>query len=107
MIEKNGMVIATETKPLPTPEQKPRLKHMVACKTVREYNNRNQEKIRKFCLEEEKAAKRPTITANTQGPSSPQTISPSPLAPRTKKQAITKNTTSRSKIKTETKWSKD
>ena len=29
---------------------------MVACKPLREYNN-NQEKIKKFCLEEKKEAK--------------------------------------------------
>ena len=43
VIRKSDIVIATETKP--------RLIHMVACKTVDEYK-RNQEKIRKFCLEE-------------------------------------------------------
>ena len=43
VIRKSDIVIATETKP--------RLIHMVACKTVGEYK-RNQEKIRKFCLEE-------------------------------------------------------
>ena len=40
---KSDIAIATETKP--------RLIHMVACKTVGEYK-RNQEKIRKFCLDE-------------------------------------------------------
>ena len=67
VIRRKDIAIATETKSLPPPEQKHRLIYMVACKTVREYN-RNQEKIRKFRLEEEKAAKRATITANTQGP---------------------------------------
>ena len=43
VIRKNDIAIATETKP--------RLIHMVACKTVGEYK-RKQEKIRKFCLEE-------------------------------------------------------
>ena len=43
VIRKSDIAIATETKP--------RLIHMVACKTVGEYK-RNQEKIRKFCLEE-------------------------------------------------------
>ena len=38
------------------PEAKPRLIHMVACKTIGEYR-RNQEKIKKFCLEETKKAK--------------------------------------------------
>ena len=36
-----------------TEQQKPRLIHMVACKTVGEYK-RNQEKIKKFILEEAK-----------------------------------------------------
>ena len=43
VIRKSDIAIATETKP--------RLIHMVACKTVGEYKC-NQEKIRKFCLEE-------------------------------------------------------
>ena len=43
VIRKSDIAIATEIKP--------RLIHMVACKTVGEYR-RNQEKIRKFCLEE-------------------------------------------------------
>ena len=43
VIRKSDIAIATETKP--------RLIHMVACKTVSEYK-RNQEKIRKFCSEE-------------------------------------------------------
>ena len=43
VIGKSDIAIATETKP--------RLIHMVACKTVGEYK-RNQEKIRNFCLEE-------------------------------------------------------
>ena len=50
VIRKNDLAIVTETKPLETTE-KPRLKHMVACKTVGEYK-RNQEKIKRFCLEE-------------------------------------------------------
>ena len=54
-IRKSDLAIATETyqKPTQPPENKPRLIHFVACKTVREYN-RNREKIRKFCLEEKK-----------------------------------------------------
>ena len=43
VIRENDIAIATETKP--------RLIHMVPCKTVGEYK-RNQEKIRKFCVEE-------------------------------------------------------
>ena len=50
VIRKNDIAIASETKPIIEP--KPRLIHMVACKTVEEYK-RNQEKIRKFCLEAE------------------------------------------------------
>ena len=44
VIRKNDIAIAKETKPLP--ETKPRLIHMVACKTIGEYR-RNQEKIKK------------------------------------------------------------
>ena len=43
VLRKSDIAIVTETKP--------RLIHMVACKTVGEYN-RNREKIIKFCLEE-------------------------------------------------------
>ena len=53
VIRKNDLAIDTEKKTLPTHqivENKPRLIHMVACKTVGEYK-RNQEKIKKFCLE--------------------------------------------------------
>ena len=55
VVRRNDLAIVTETKPRETePEPKPRLIHMVACKTVGEYK-RNQEKIRKFCLEEKAA----------------------------------------------------
>ena len=62
VIRKNEIAIATESiqllPPEPKPsETKPRLIHMVACKTVGDYK-RNQEKIRKFSLEEAKAAKK-------------------------------------------------
>ena len=40
VIQKNDIAIATETKPIP---EKPKLIHLVACKTVGEYK-RNQEK---------------------------------------------------------------
>ena len=53
VIRKNDLAIVTEKKTLPTHqtvENKPRLIHMVACKTVGEYK-RNQEKIKKFFLE--------------------------------------------------------
>ena len=59
VIRKNDLAIVTEKKTLPTQqivENKPRLIHMVACKTVGEYK-RNQEKIKKFCLEEAKQKK--------------------------------------------------
>ena len=59
VIRKNDLAIVTEKKTLPTHqkvENKPRLIHMVACKTVGEYK-RNQEKIKKFCLEEAKQKK--------------------------------------------------
>ena len=61
VIRKNDIAIATETKPLP--ETKPRLIHMVECKTIGEYR-RNQEKIKKFFLEEAKQ----NATNNTSGP---------------------------------------
>ena len=51
---KNDLAIVTEKKALPTQQtvvNNTRLIHMVACKTVGEYK-RNQEKIKKFCLEE-------------------------------------------------------
>ena len=62
VVRKNDITIVTESIPLPPPqpkppETKPRLIHMVACRTVGDYK-RNQEKIRKFCLEEAKAARR-------------------------------------------------
>ena len=59
VIRKNDLAIVTEKKTLPTQqivENKPRLIHMVACKTVGEYK-RNQEKIKKVCLEEAKQKK--------------------------------------------------
>ena len=43
VIRKNDIAIATESIPIPPPEPKPRLIHMVACKTVGEYK-RNQTK---------------------------------------------------------------
>ena len=64
VIRKNDIAIATETKPI---SEKLRLNHMVACKTVGEYK-RNQEKIRKFCLDEAKkqiAASKPLGTKRT------------------------------------------
>ena len=71
-IRKNYIAIATESIPLPPPEPKPpetkpRLIHMVACKTVGEYK-RNQEKIRQFCLEEAKAAKKAQSSSQRNSP---------------------------------------
>ena len=63
VLRKNDIAIATETKPLQ--ERKPRLIHMVACKTIGEYRG-NQEKIKKFCLEEAKQ----NAKNNTSGPMS-------------------------------------
>ena len=67
VIRRNDLAIVTETNPRePEPEPKPRLIHMVACKTVGEYK-RNQEKIRKFCLEEKAAlARQQEATAKQQ-----------------------------------------
>ena len=59
VIRKNQLAIVNEQKPITETteeQQKPRLIHMVACKTVGEYK-RNQEKIKKFCLEEAKQQK--------------------------------------------------
>ena len=105
VIRQNGIAIATETKPLPPPEPKARFIHMVACKTVGEYK-RNKEKIRKFCLEEEKAAKLTARTSFPQGPSSSHTQQQqsTELKP---KQTPTKKTTLNRKAKVETKWSKE
>ena len=62
VIRKSDIAIATETKP--------RLIHVVACKTVGEFK-RNQEKIRKFCLEEA----RNNTTRNQQKNQGPSTES--------------------------------
>ena len=65
-IRKSDLTIATETYQKPTQTQnKPRLIHFVACKTVREYN-RNKEKIRKFCLEKKKQLQREAQLTGTQ-----------------------------------------
>ena len=59
VMRKNHLAIVNEQKPISETiqeQQKPRLIHMVACKTVGEYK-RNQEKIKKFCLEEAKQQK--------------------------------------------------
>ena len=105
VIRQNDIAIATETKPLPPPEPKPRLIHMVACKTVGEYK-RNKEKIRKFCLEEEKAAKLTARTSFPQGPSSSHTQHQQSTEPKPK-QTTTKKTTLNRKAKVERKWSKE
>ena len=66
------------TQPLtPQPRQPSppkRLKHMVGCKSLREYNN-NKEKIKQFCLEEKRQMKlRQSQLA--QGPSTSSTKAP-------------------------------
>ena len=66
-IRKSNLAIATKTyqKPTQPQENKPRLIHFVACKTVREYN-RNKEKMRQFCLEEKKQLQREGQLTGTQ-----------------------------------------
>ena len=104
VIRKNDIAIATESIPRPPPqpkppETKPRIIHMVACKTVGEYK-RNQEKIRKFCLEEAKAAKQTQPTK--QGSSPGKDYSKRRTRPSQPKQS-----TAKPKTKTETKWTKE
>ena len=77
VIRKNQLAIVNEQKPiteLTEEQQKPRLIHMVACKTVGEYK-RNQEKIKKFCLEEAKQQKVTKTTPPTGGHKIQQTNS--------------------------------
>ena len=77
VIRKNDPAIVTETKPRETePEPKPRLIHMVACKTVGEYK-RNQEKIRKFCLEEKAALTKQQAAKEKQTRATP--LQPAPI----------------------------
>ena len=77
VIRKNHLAIVTETKPRePEPEPKPRLIHMVACKTVGEYK-RNQEKIRKFCLEEKAALTKQQAAKEKQTRATP--LQPAPI----------------------------
>ena len=60
VIGKSHLALVNEQKPIPeitTEQQKPRLIHMVACKTIGDYNW-NQEKVKKFCLEEAKQQKK-------------------------------------------------
>ena len=58
VIRKNDLTIVTQ--PLTSQQRQPspprRLIHMVACKSLREYNN-NKEKIKQFCLEEKRQMK--------------------------------------------------
>ena len=104
VIRRNDKAIATETLSLPPPkpkipEPKPRLIHMVTCKTVGEYK-RNQEKICKFCLEEAKKAKKAQLPSqsNSSGKGhSKRTIQPSEPQQKPTKQS--------SKVKT--KWTKE
>ena len=77
VIRKNQLAIVNEQKPITESteeQQKPRLIHMVACKTVGEYK-RNQEKIKKFCLEEAKQQKVTKATQPTGGHKTQQTNS--------------------------------
>ena len=131
VIRKSDIAIATETKPIPetrpNPEPKPRLIHMVACKTVVEYK-RNQEKIRKFCLEEARTAKlanKPLATgisqATIQGSSNTHDLpGPSRTPSDPKKNTISKKPTEKEGTKkaqkrpiatrfipSKTRWSKD
>ena len=78
---------------------------MVECKSVGE-NKRNQEKIRKFDLEEQKAAKLTARTSFPQGPSSPHTQQLQPMEPKPKQDPQRKTTLNR-KAKAEIKWSEE
>ena len=119
VIRKNDLAIATETKPLP--ETKPCLIHMVACKTIGEYR-RNQEKIKKFCLEEAKqntknnksAPMRSLPTTNesqdTPGPSRTQSKPATSAPKRTRSDLESSNKPKKRTYKKEpinTKWSKE
>ena len=54
VVRKSGIAKATDTRTsVRTKQAKPRLMKFVACKTVGEYN-RKEENIRKFCLDEQK-----------------------------------------------------
>ena len=78
VIRKSDLSIVTETKSLePESEPKPRLIHMVACKTVSEYK-RNQEKIRKFCLEEKAALAKQQVAKANQTRTTPLQPAPTP-----------------------------
>ena len=75
LIRKNHLAIVNEQKLITETtdeQQKPRLIHMVACKTVGEYK-RNQEKIKKFCLEEAKQQKVTKAAQPTGGHKNQQT----------------------------------
>ena len=77
VIRKNQLAIVNEQKPITESteeQQKPRLIHIVACKTFGEYK-RNQEKIKKFCLEEAKQQKVTKATQPTGGHKIQQTNS--------------------------------
>ena len=119
VIRKNDIAIATETKPLP--ETKPRLIHLVACKTIGEYR-RNQEKIKKFCLEEAKQAKKSSINApmrshpttnelqEAPGPSKTQSQPITSAPKRTRSHLDSRNKPKKRNLKKEsanTKWSKE
>ena len=119
VIRKNHIAIATETVPIPEtkpiPEPKPRLIHMVACETVGEYK-RNQEKIRKFCLEEAKKARQqkqaplePNVAIMQHQPGPSSAIQKPPQAPKRKRAEVETKTTTNTKEapKPATRWSKE
>ena len=104
VITKNDIAIATESIPLPPPEpkppeMKPRLIHMVACKTIGEYK-RNQEKIRKFRLEEAKAAKKAQSSSQENSPSKRH-------SKRITRSSQPKQSPAKQKAKNESKWTKE
>ena len=64
VIRNSDLAIVTQTLPKPSEtitNNKPRLKHMVACKTVNEYHS-NQRKLRRIYLEEQAARAAQTMT---------------------------------------------
>ena len=76
VIRKNDLAIVTQ--PLTSQQRQTsppkRLIHMIACKSLREYNN-NKEKIKQFCLEEKRQMKQ-RQQQMTRGPSTTATKTP-------------------------------
>ena len=104
VIRKNDIAIATESIPLPplerkTPETKPRVIHMVACKTVGDCK-RNQEKFRIFCLEEAKAVKKAQSSSQGNSPGKGH-------SKRIKQSSQPKKSAAKPKAKIETEWTKE